>query len=150
MANLLRYDTTGFTGDVTITDQQGTDAEHFVVTVTGNGDGTFHNLTAVYMDIDGNWCEDVFLTKEEAIKRGIEYAKEEEITEFYVAEITEIPVIASFDMDDILNRVSENMDENYGWEDGEPGESFYENLSNEDIDVLEKMLEKVKTEVLLK
>ena len=58
--NLLRYDTTGFTGDVTITDQQGADAEHFNVTVTGNGDGTFNNLTAVYTDIDGNWCEDPF------------------------------------------------------------------------------------------
>ena len=58
--NLLRYDTTGFTGDVTITDQQGADAEHFNVTVTGNGNGTFKNLTAVYTDIDGNWCEDPF------------------------------------------------------------------------------------------
>ena len=58
--NLLRYDTTGFTGDVTITDKQGVDAEHFDVTVTGNGDGTFKNLTAVYTDIDGNWCEDPF------------------------------------------------------------------------------------------
>ena len=58
--NLLRYDTTGLTGDVTITDKQGTDAEHFDITVTGNGDGTFKNLTAVYTDIDGNWCEDPF------------------------------------------------------------------------------------------
>ena len=58
--NLLRYDTSGLTGDVTITDQQGSDAEHFNVTVTGNGDGTFKNLTAVYTDIDGNWCEDPF------------------------------------------------------------------------------------------
>ena len=58
--NLLRYDTTGLTGDVTITDKQGADAEHFNVTVTGNGDGTFRNLTAVYTDIDGNWCEDPF------------------------------------------------------------------------------------------
>lgn len=91
---------------------------------------------------DGNWCEDDFATKEEAIKNGIEFAKEEEIREFYVAQIAEIPVMASFCMDDILNRVSENMDENYGWEDGEPGERFYENLSNEDIDVLEEMLEK--------
>lgn len=57
---LLRYDTTGLTGDVTITDQQGTDAEHFNITVTGNGDGTFRNLTAVYTDIDGNPCEDPF------------------------------------------------------------------------------------------
>lgn len=58
--NLLRYDTTGLTGAVTITDQHGVDAEHFDVTVTGNGNGTFKNLTAVYIDIDGNWCEDPF------------------------------------------------------------------------------------------
>ena len=58
--NLLRYDTTGLTGDVTITDKQGVDAEHFDITVTGNGDGTFHNLTAVYEDLDGNPCEDPF------------------------------------------------------------------------------------------
>ena len=58
--NLLRYDTSGLTGDVTITDKQGADAEHFDITVTGNGDGTFKNLTAVYTDIDGNWCEDPF------------------------------------------------------------------------------------------
>ena len=58
--NLLRYDTTGLTGDVTITDKQGTDDEHFDITVTGNGDGTFNNLTAVYTDLDGNWCEDPF------------------------------------------------------------------------------------------
>ena len=58
--NLLRYDTSGLTGDVTITDQQGVDAEHFNVTVTGNGNGTFKNLTAVYTDIDGNPCEDPF------------------------------------------------------------------------------------------
>lgn len=58
--NLLRYDTTGLTGDVTITDKQGVDAEHFNITVTGNGNGTFKNLTAVYTDIDGNWCEDPF------------------------------------------------------------------------------------------
>ena len=58
--NLLSYDTTGLTGDVTITDKQGTDAEHFDITVTGNGDGTFRNLTAVYTDMNGYWCEDPF------------------------------------------------------------------------------------------
>ena len=56
--NLLTYDTTGLTGDVTITDQQGTDAHHFNVTVTGNGDGTFSNLKAAYQDWDGNFIED--------------------------------------------------------------------------------------------
>jgi hypothetical protein len=55
--NLLRYDTTGFTGDVTITDKQGTDAHHFDITVTGNGDGTFSNLVATYQDWDGNYIK---------------------------------------------------------------------------------------------
>ena len=56
--NLLTYDTTGLTGDVTITDKQGIDSEHFVITVTGNGDGTFTDLKAAYQDGDGNWIED--------------------------------------------------------------------------------------------
>ena len=56
--NLLTYDTTGLTGDVTITDKQGSDKHHFNVTVTGNGDGTFSNLKAAYQDWDGNYIED--------------------------------------------------------------------------------------------
>lgn len=60
--NLLTYDTTGLTGDVTITDQQGTDAHHFNVTVTGNGDGTFSNLVAAYQDADGDWVSDIPFT----------------------------------------------------------------------------------------
>lgn len=60
MANLLTYDTTDFTGDVTITDKQGTDKHHFDITVTGNGDGTFTDLIASYQDWDGNWVEDPF------------------------------------------------------------------------------------------
>lgn len=58
--NLLTYDTTGFTGDVTITDQQGTDAHHFDITVTGNGDGAFSNLKASYHNWDGDWVKDPF------------------------------------------------------------------------------------------
>lgn len=60
--NLLTYDTTGLTGDVTITDQQGTDAHHFNVTVTGNGDGTFSNLKASYQDWGGDWVSDTPFT----------------------------------------------------------------------------------------
>lgn len=54
MANLLTYDTSGLTGDVTITDKQGTDSHHFDITVTGNGDGTFTSLTATYENWDGD------------------------------------------------------------------------------------------------
>lgn len=56
--NLLTYDTTDLTGDVTITDQQGSDAHHFDVTVTGNGDGTFSNLTACYDNWNGDYVAD--------------------------------------------------------------------------------------------
>jgi hypothetical protein len=55
MANFLTYDTADFTGDVTITDKQGTDAHHFDITVTGNGDGTFTDLKASYQNWDGDW-----------------------------------------------------------------------------------------------
>ena len=60
MANLLTYDTSGLTGDVTITDKQGTDSHHFDITVTGNGDGTFTDLKASYQNWDGDWVEDPF------------------------------------------------------------------------------------------
>lgn len=60
MANLLTYDTSGLTGDVTITDKQGSDKQHFDITVTGNGDGTFTNLVASYQNRDGDWVEDPF------------------------------------------------------------------------------------------
>lgn len=56
--NLLQYDTTGLTGDVTITDKQGTDAHYFDITVTGNGDGTFSNLKATYSNWDGDYIRD--------------------------------------------------------------------------------------------
>lgn len=58
MENLLTYDTSGLTGDVTITDKQGTDSNHFDITVTGNGDGTFTDLKATYQDWDGYYIED--------------------------------------------------------------------------------------------
>ena len=58
--NLLTYDTTGLTGDVTITDRQGSDSEHFDITVTGNGDGTFTDLKASYENGYGDWEEEPF------------------------------------------------------------------------------------------
>ena len=60
MANLLRYDTTYFKGDVTITDKQGEDEDHFIITVTGNGDGTFKSLTATYQGVFGDWKQGDF------------------------------------------------------------------------------------------
>lgn len=56
--NALTYDTTDLKGDVTITDKQGNDPHHFIVTVTGNGDGTFTNLKASYQNWNGDWVSD--------------------------------------------------------------------------------------------
>lgn len=58
MDNLLTYDLSDFTGDVTITDKQGTDLHHFDITVTGNGNGTFTDLKASYQNWDGDWVVD--------------------------------------------------------------------------------------------
>lgn len=55
--NALTYDTTDLKGDVTITDVQ-KDSYHFIVTVTGNGNGTFKNLVASYQNWDGDWVSD--------------------------------------------------------------------------------------------
>ena len=55
--NLLEYDKTKLIGDVTVSDKQGIDKEHFVITVTGNGNGHFLNLSASYQDGDGDWIE---------------------------------------------------------------------------------------------
>lgn len=54
MSNLLKYNTSGLTGDVTITDKAGEDDFHFIITVTGNGDGTFTDLKASYTNADGD------------------------------------------------------------------------------------------------
>lgn len=55
--NALIYDKTGLTGDVTITDTQ-KDRYHFIVTVTGNGNGTFKDLAASYQNRVGDWVSD--------------------------------------------------------------------------------------------
>lgn len=56
--NLLTYDTSDFSGNVTITDKQGTDSHHFDITITGNGDGTFTDLKASYQNWNGDWVAD--------------------------------------------------------------------------------------------
>lgn len=62
MANLLSYDTTDLKGDVTVTDKQGDDTQHFIITVTGNGDGTFKDLVASYQNWEGDWISNTPFT----------------------------------------------------------------------------------------
>lgn len=79
--NLLTYDTTGLTGDVTITDKQGMDAHHFDITITGNGDGKFSNLKATYQDWDGNYIKDKpFNVSGNVATLAVYCGKNEEIT----------------------------------------------------------------------
>lgn len=60
MANLLNYNTSGFTGDVTITDEQGYDSYHFKITITGKSDGTFTDLKATYVTEMGDHTQKAF------------------------------------------------------------------------------------------
>jgi hypothetical protein len=80
MTNLLTYDTSGLTGDVTITDKQGTDAHHFDITVTGNGDGTFTDLKARYVNWDGDRVNNPFNVSGNVGTLTVYCSKREEIT----------------------------------------------------------------------
>lgn len=62
MATLLNYDVSDVKGDVTVTDAQGYDTHHFNITVTGNSDGTFKNLVAIYQNWDGDMVIDTPFT----------------------------------------------------------------------------------------
>ena len=80
MANLLNYDISGLTGDVTITDKQGSDSHHFIITVTGNGDGTFSNLNASYQDWDADYTEEPFNVSGNVATLTVYCSKGDEIT----------------------------------------------------------------------
>lgn len=78
--NLLTYDKTGLTGDVTITDKQGDDSHHFIVTVTGNGDGTFTDLVATYQDLNGDYTDEQFNISGKVATLTVYCSKGDEIT----------------------------------------------------------------------
>lgn len=95
MENLLSYDTTGFTGDITITDKHGDDSHHFIVTVTGNSNGTFKNLVGSYENREGDWIEEPFNVSGNVGTLTVYCSSGEEITitgEF-VADIKELQII---------------------------------------------------------
>lgn len=99
-----------------------------------NGDWTFNDQE------DGNWSNDQFDTKEEAIVAGIEYAQEEQWSNLYVGMVQEIPVISPIDADNIIERTAEKIDEDYGG-DYEPGDRFDDSLQCGDSDHLQKLLD---------
>lgn len=98
--NMLTYDTTGFKGDVTITDQLGTDAYHFVITVTGNGDGIFSNLNASYQNWNGDWiANDPFNVSGNVATLTVYCAKGEEIiiTGSFISGVHELQITNNID-----------------------------------------------------
>jgi len=99
-----------------------------------NGDWTFNDQE------DGNWSNDQFSTKEEAITAGIEYAQEEGWSNLYVGMVQEIPVISPIDADDVIEKTAEKIDEDYGG-DYDPGERFDDSLQCGDNDHLQKLLD---------
>lgn len=86
------------------------------------------------------WRNDQFPTFEEALAAGIKMAKEEKWETLFIGQVVEVPVTYQIDADDIVERIAENIDENYG-DDWEPGEEFLENLEKGDIEALQEELD---------
>ncbi|MDF2563739.1 MAG: hypothetical protein K0Q53_134 [Massilibacillus sp.] len=89
---------------------------------------------------EGMWGYDEFSTKKEAIKAGIEYAKDEKWGNLYVGQIKQEPVPCCIDIDGIIESVGESIDE---IDSGDSGysENFFNSLTNEQEIDLELMLE---------
>jgi hypothetical protein len=99
-----------------------------------NGDWTFNNRE------EDTWPHDQFSTKEEAIRSGLEYAKDEGWSNLYVGQITEIPVDSPMDADSIIEKAAEKIDDNYGG-DWDPGDKFIDDLNCGDSDRLQVLLD---------
>ncbi|SMC63854.1 DUF2188 domain-containing protein [Sporomusa malonica] len=99
-----------------------------------NGDWTFNNHE------DGNWCNDHFSTKEEAIAAGIEYAKDERWERLYVGQVQEIPVDSPIDADSVIEKAAEKIDDDYGG-DHDTGDRFMNSLECGDSERLQELLD---------
>lgn len=98
------------------------------------GKWTFNNT------YDGNWSNDKFETKEEAIAGGLAYAKEDEWNSLFVGQVEENTVPNPIDSDDLLVRASEMLDEDGGSE-FDFGDCFVNHITDEQEDDLQSMLE---------
>ena len=91
---------------------------------------------------DGIWDNDTFDTKEEAFEAGLlASALEDDYETFYTGKLAPITISqnSAIDVDDILERVGEQLDEEYGG-DFDHGEQWYDAIKKEDQDTLETML----------
>ena len=84
------------------------------------------------------WVNDVFETKEEAIKEGIKEAKEFKSKQIYIGEAVQdaIPVI---DVDEVIDNIVNDMYEAYG----EVTEGYLDDVKSEQAIDLEKKLNAV-------
>jgi hypothetical protein len=92
---------------------------------------------------EGNWNNDDFETREEAIKHGREAALSEGNDCFFVGQI--VPFIPSIDAYAVLDGISENACE----ECGESGEDYLTCVAKEDIEKLKEQLNKVLNKWLI-
>jgi|GEM_PF-6280518 len=89
---------------------------------------------------DGWWSNDSYDTEEDAIKHGLEFAKEEELDTYYVGQFVPVSLSPAIDVDDIIERTAESLDEDWGGE-FDHGDSWQGKLSEENIQELQKLLE---------
>lgn len=90
---------------------------------------------------DGLWDNEVFATGEEAYEAGKAAALEEGYDIFYIGQLVPITISrnAVIDVDDILDAVSQQLDDEYGG-DFDPGEQWYEAITSDDKLTLEEIL----------
>jgi hypothetical protein len=89
---------------------------------------------------EGLWCHDHFDTKEEAIKAAIEYSNDDEGQPMYVGKIIETPVPCPIVADRLLEEAYDMLDEDDEY-DQDLGDKFYDGITKEQTDALEKIME---------
>lgn len=93
---------------------------------------------------DGNWGNDFFPVREEAIEAGREDYPDED---FYVGQCESIKLDISLDAEHAIDALSGQIDDNYGGNDFEFGQSFYDEAM-EQHDSLQAKLDKAVKEWL--
>ena len=84
------------------------------------------------------WDNDDFYTKEEAVKAGIDYAKEYNYDYVYVGEIFNITLELCTYAEDVIEDISNYLDNEFG--DIDAGSNFMNNISNENEARLQELL----------
>lgn len=89
---------------------------------------------------DGWWSNDTFDTEEEAIKYGLEFAKEEELDTYFVGRFEPVGLNPQIDAVCIIENTAESLDADWG-SDFDHGDRWMGKLSDEHYEELEKMME---------